>query len=38
MTIESASIDEIAEYLKNSEARSEALFDNELSFVTEWIN
>lgn len=36
MALENKTIDEIAEFLQDSEARSNALFDNELSFVTEW--
>ena len=34
--LEAKPIDEIAEFLRDSEARSDALFSNELSFVTEW--
>lgn len=36
MMIEAKPINEIAEFLKNSEARSDELFNNELAFVTEW--
>ena len=34
--LETQPIDEIAEFLKHSEARSNELFNNELAFVTEW--
>lgn len=36
MALENRPIDEIAEFLKDSEDRSNNLFDNELSFVTDW--
>lgn len=36
MALENGSIDEIADLLKNSEARSEDLFNNELAFVVDW--
>jgi len=36
MALDKGTIDEIADRLKESEARSEALFNNELSFVTDW--
>lgn len=36
MALDKGSIDEIAERLAHSEARSEELFHNELAFVVEW--
>lgn len=36
MALENQPIDEIAEFLKDSEKRSNNLFNNELSFVTDW--
>lgn len=38
MLLENRTIDEIAEYLKNTQARSDALFNSDLAFVTDWNN
>lgn len=36
MALDNGTIDEIADRLKDSEARSEKLFNNELAFVVDW--
>ena len=36
MALENKPIDDIADILRHSEERAGMLFDNELSFVTDW--
>lgn len=38
MALDKGSIDKIADVLRHSEKRAGMLFDNELSFVTDWNN